>query len=367
MPVRAHHHDEVGAGVCGVPPRRTAGPRAPGRRCAAPARPPVSRRRSARCRRLGVAGVGQREARASTYASAVAITTSSADDHELQREDLARDRGPRRRTPTCHALLRSSAPDSSTAPRRAAPRVIARHELNEHKGDPGHSLADSEPVRPPSRRSPGGSRVQLSIPAVAPVTAARPASGTPKRDRTHYLYIAVIVAVVPRHRVGLRRPRLRGEAQAARHGVRRPDQDDDQPDHLLHHRAGRRLGRQRGQGRQGRRPGARLLPDDVDLRARHRPRRRQPHPARRRAQPHRASRPRPAPAQVGARPGPTTDFLLGIIPTSLFSALTDGEVLQTLLVALLVGFALQAHGQGRRAGAARRRAPPAAGLPGARR
>jgi aerobic C4-dicarboxylate transport protein len=38
----------------------------------------------------------------------------------------------------------------------------------------------------------------------------------------------------------------------------------------------------------------------------------------------------------------TTDFLLGIIPRTLLSALTDGNVLQTLLVALLVGFALQA-------------------------
>jgi aerobic C4-dicarboxylate transport protein len=40
----------------------------------------------------------------------------------------------------------------------------------------------------------------------------------------------------------------------------------------------------------------------------------------------------------------TADFILGIIPTSLLSALTEGEVLQTLLVALLVGFALQAMG-----------------------
>ncbi|NGN93355.1 cation:dicarboxylase symporter family transporter [Nocardioides sp. KC13] len=40
----------------------------------------------------------------------------------------------------------------------------------------------------------------------------------------------------------------------------------------------------------------------------------------------------------------TTDFLLGIIPTSLLSALTSGEVLQTLLVALLIGFALQRMG-----------------------
>jgi aerobic C4-dicarboxylate transport protein len=43
--------------------------------------------------------------------------------------------------------------------------------------------------------------------------------------------------------------------------------------------------------------------------------------------------------------GSTTEFLMGIIPTTLFSALTEGEVLQTLLVALLVGFALQAMGK----------------------
>jgi aerobic C4-dicarboxylate transport protein len=40
----------------------------------------------------------------------------------------------------------------------------------------------------------------------------------------------------------------------------------------------------------------------------------------------------------------TADFLLGIIPTTLVSAFTEGQVLQTLLVALLVGFALQALG-----------------------
>ncbi|MFJ5546512.1 cation:dicarboxylate symporter family transporter [Streptomyces sp. NPDC093225] len=40
----------------------------------------------------------------------------------------------------------------------------------------------------------------------------------------------------------------------------------------------------------------------------------------------------------------TQEFLLGIIPTTLVSAFTGGEVLQTLLVALLCGFALQAMG-----------------------
>ncbi|MGW5677225.1 cation:dicarboxylate symporter family transporter [Streptomyces sp. NPDC003860] len=41
----------------------------------------------------------------------------------------------------------------------------------------------------------------------------------------------------------------------------------------------------------------------------------------------------------------TADFLLGIIPTTLVSAFTEGKVLQTLLVALLAGFALQAMGK----------------------
>jgi aerobic C4-dicarboxylate transport protein len=40
----------------------------------------------------------------------------------------------------------------------------------------------------------------------------------------------------------------------------------------------------------------------------------------------------------------TSGFLLGIIPATLFSALVSGQVLQTLLVALLAGFALQAMG-----------------------
>jgi aerobic C4-dicarboxylate transport protein len=41
----------------------------------------------------------------------------------------------------------------------------------------------------------------------------------------------------------------------------------------------------------------------------------------------------------------TADFLLGMIPTTLVSAFTGGEVLQTLLVALLVGFGLQSLGK----------------------
>ncbi len=41
----------------------------------------------------------------------------------------------------------------------------------------------------------------------------------------------------------------------------------------------------------------------------------------------------------------TTEFLLGIVPTTLVSSVTSGEILQTLLVALLVGFALQRMGR----------------------
>ena len=50
-------------------------------------------------------------------------------------------------------------------------------------------------------------------------------------------------------------------------------------------------------------------------------------------------------AQAAGAHSSTWDFLLSIVPTSLFSAVTSGEVLQTLLVALLVGFALQAMGR----------------------
>ncbi|MFB8139206.1 cation:dicarboxylate symporter family transporter [Streptomyces parvus] len=49
--------------------------------------------------------------------------------------------------------------------------------------------------------------------------------------------------------------------------------------------------------------------------------------------------------QAGGAGESTADFLLGIIPTTIVSAFTAGEVLQTLLVALLAGFALQAMGK----------------------
>jgi aerobic C4-dicarboxylate transport protein len=48
--------------------------------------------------------------------------------------------------------------------------------------------------------------------------------------------------------------------------------------------------------------------------------------------------------QVGKEAKDTVEFLLGIIPATMVSAFTSGEVLQTLFVALLAGFALQAMG-----------------------
>ena len=50
-------------------------------------------------------------------------------------------------------------------------------------------------------------------------------------------------------------------------------------------------------------------------------------------------------AATAEQGGGTTDFILGLIPTTLLSALTSGSVLQALLVALLVGFAIQAMGR----------------------
>ncbi|OIJ90241.1 C4-dicarboxylate transporter DctA [Streptomyces sp. MUSC 14] len=49
-------------------------------------------------------------------------------------------------------------------------------------------------------------------------------------------------------------------------------------------------------------------------------------------------------AQVDSKALGPVDFVLSIIPTTFVSAFTQGEVLQTLLIALLAGFALQAMG-----------------------
>ncbi|MBD8207699.1 cation:dicarboxylase symporter family transporter [Microbacterium sp. CFBP 8790] len=49
--------------------------------------------------------------------------------------------------------------------------------------------------------------------------------------------------------------------------------------------------------------------------------------------------------EAAAEATTTQDFILGIIPTTFFSAFTGGSILQVLFVALLVGFALQGMGE----------------------
>ncbi|GHD09071.1 C4-dicarboxylate transporter DctA [Streptomyces violarus] len=49
-------------------------------------------------------------------------------------------------------------------------------------------------------------------------------------------------------------------------------------------------------------------------------------------------------AQIDSEAKGTSEFLLGIIPTTIVSAFTNESVLQTLLIALLAGFALQGMG-----------------------
>ncbi len=48
--------------------------------------------------------------------------------------------------------------------------------------------------------------------------------------------------------------------------------------------------------------------------------------------------------QAAEGAGSTTEFLLGIIPTTMFSSLTSGDVLEVVFIALLVGFGIQALG-----------------------
>ncbi|MFC9428726.1 cation:dicarboxylate symporter family transporter [Streptomyces sp. NPDC056987] len=50
-------------------------------------------------------------------------------------------------------------------------------------------------------------------------------------------------------------------------------------------------------------------------------------------------------AQAEGASESTVDFLLGIIPKTMVSSFTEGSVLQTLLIALLAGFAIQAMGK----------------------
>ena len=102
----------------------------------------------------------------------------------------------------------------------------------------------------------------------------------------------------------------------------------------------------RGRARRGQ--GVRLFPVLLDPRADRRADRRQCRPARRRAE-HRSGD-ASMPAKVAdyadkAHDTTLTGFLLDIIPDTLVSALTAGNILQTLLVAILFGVALALVGE----------------------
>ena len=72
-----------------------------------------------------------------------------------------------------------------------------------------------------------------------------------KKISTHWLYVAVIVAVVAGTAVGLIFGKSAAGLAVHRDRVRQSDQDDDRPDHLLHDRvwASGRSGRPRRSAR----------------------------------------------------------------------------------------------------------------------
>jgi aerobic C4-dicarboxylate transport protein len=204
-------------------------------------------------------------------------------------------------------------------------------ELNDHNGDPGHRPAHDdahEPGQDPAE--PGGNPMSS--------TAA-----SPPRNRTHYLYLAVLVAVALGIVLGLAAPSLAVELKPLGQAFVGLIKMIIQPVIFCTIVLG--VGSVRSAARVGKvgglalayfvtmstfalaiglvvgnvlHPGSglRLTDDVVSAGA----------------------------AQAEGAHASTADFLLGIIPTSMLSALTSGEVLQTLLVALLVGFALQAMG-----------------------
>ena len=257
------------------------------------------------------------------------------------------------------------------AHRRACPRTCARRRASgrrSRRARAGRPGGRPRPRRRPARRRPRAPAARTAVvrgsmrargspyemyETVSTTTQGRilrrmPAAPSPatasasRPDRTHYLYLSVIAAVVLGIIVGLVAPSRRQGRPTARHGVRRADQDDDLAGHLLHDRAGHRLGPQGRPGRQGRRPRARLLPGDVHVRAGDRPARRQHHPARARAC--------TSPTLAGTAPLPQAKAGGGL-PARASSRprcsrrSSASNVLPTLFVALLVGFALQAMGR----------------------
>src|SRR5215218_5975273 len=179
--------------------------------------------------------------------------------------------------------------------------------------------------------------------AVTSSSSTAPAAPAAKRDRTHYLYIAVIVAVAAGIAVGLIAPDFAVELKPIGTGFVNLIKMMISP--IIFCTIVLGIGSVRKAAKVGKvggialgyfvlmsfvalgiglvvgniiEPGTGLALTDAAKEAGH--------------------------AQVSAEAKDTTEFLLGIIPMTFVSAFTGGEVLQTLLVALLAGFALQAMG-----------------------
>jgi len=179
--------------------------------------------------------------------------------------------------------------------------------------------------------------------AVATSSSTAPAAPAAKRDRTHYLYIAVIAAVAAGIAVGLIAPDFAVELKPLGTGFVNLIKMMISP--IIFCTIVLGIGSVRKAAKVGKvggialgyfvlmsfvalgiglvvgniiEPGTGLALTDAAKEAGH--------------------------AQVSAEAKDTTEFLLGIIPMTFVSAFTGGEVLQTLLVALLAGFALQAMG-----------------------
>ena len=177
-------------------------------------------------------------------------------------------------------------------------------------------------------------------------TTERP-SGATASDRTHYLYIAVIVAVVLGIAVGFVAPRLRASS-SSRSAPASSTLIKMMIQPVIFCTIVLGVGSVRSAASVGKVGGLALLGYFTTMSTvalAHRPGRRQHHPPRRGARARPTRSPAGRPEQAAEAHG-VDDRLpaRASSPTRCFSSLTSGEVLQTLLVALLVGFALQAMG-----------------------
>ena len=218
--VQAHHHDEVDVGVDAHPlgvrlEGRASGPAAVRR----PRRSGESATASATATARSVAA-SRASRRASTAASvretSTSTTTTSPWSSRICRAtDSSRTH---RGTRTAAFLPRGREPG---------------HELNDHKGDRPHT---SHPIVVTSGRESAARTIGRDLEDQMSAT-------TVSKNRTHYLYIAVIVAVLLGIAVGLVAPDFAVELKPLGTAFVGADQDDDPAGHLLHDRPRRRLGR----------------------------------------------------------------------------------------------------------------------------